>query len=178
MRGSPCHAPPAAPAAPDAVVLLQPQAVGVYLVDPAYVGQGVASRPLQPHRGEQTLTDEEIEQALQEGFGLLCRHAPLLRHLTDRRFAVVAEPLGDEFCLLLRLTAKFGAGGSANLGKVALLHLEIAVHPVFAENFSFGVVQHPFTPQVVEQRRHAVAQVFGRHPEGVRLLLDPGQRCI
>ena len=83
----------AAPAAVHASVRIQPQPVRVHLVDAMHVRQRTASGALEPHRHQQPLVDQEVEQALQERLDVLRRQTPLPRDLAHRGVPARTQPL-------------------------------------------------------------------------------------
>ena len=127
-------------------VLLQSHAVGVDLIDLAHIRQRLALGAFQPNGGEQPLFHEDTEQPLQKFFCTVRRNAPFLPHLANRGVASIAQPLRDEFGFLVSPAAKLGARRIPDLWQVALLNLEIAVHPVLGKNLLLRVVQYAFAP--------------------------------
>jgi hypothetical protein len=91
---------------------------------------------------------------------------------------LIAEPLGYQFLSFLRAALKFCSNRSSQLGKVALLDFEIPIHPVFGENFAFRVMQYPLASQIIEKACDTVAEILGRHAEGMGIFLNPGQRGV
>ena len=169
---------PATAATPDSPVRAEPQPVAVHLVDAVHVRQRPTFRALEAHRHEQPLSDQPFEEALQEGFRLLRRHAPPPRDLAHGGVAGRAQPLGDLRRLLRRFPAELGTVRGKEARKIALLDLPVALHPVLREDLVLGIVQYALPPQVVEHPGNPFAETLRGDAELVRVVLNPGQGRI
>src|SRR5690606_24325321 len=121
---------------------------------------------------------EKLKQRLQEFlFGIL-GNVPLADNLPDRRLAALTQPLRHELVLLTRLAAQLRTDRAANLGKVALLDFQVAIHPVLGEDLQVPVVEDALSAEVIEDVLDSVPQVLGSHAEGTGPRLDPGEGRI
>ena len=168
----------AAPAAVDAVVWRQFEAVGVDLADAARVRQRSAAGANQLDRAEQSAFVEHPEQASQQVLRLLRLGAPLGRHLLHRGLAAVAQPLLDPFPGVAGAALQLDALRPAESANIALLHLQVAGEPVLRERPVLPVVEDLLAAHVVERRRDALPHGLRRQPEPVRPVPNPWQRGV
>ena len=164
----------AAPAAAHAAIGAQAQLVRMDLVHAAHLRQRIAAGTLEAHRRQQFAFHQVAEQALKERFDGRRRHCPLAGDLAHGGIsAAVAQPLGDQVGALVGAAAQLGGVRGQKAGKVALLNLAVAFHPVLGEDSVLRVVQGTAPAQIVQHAGDPFAQAFRGDAKRVGVFLNP-----